>query len=205
MVNSMMRQFFDAQARAASQNTHVAALVKVTAFYPDKMLVDVQPVSKWLDNGQYQSQPPILSVPVAPTRCGGFILRPWYKPGDLGAVLYLDHDMDKALEAGDECEPNTERCHSASDAVFVGGVVPGSAAIGDIPEGLAVAKEDGSIYIVIADGKIKILGDAEWKGNIDITGEVRITGELYVNGIAFTPHTHGQVKAGTDNSGPPNP
>ena len=64
----------------------VAATVQVTAFDPAKMTVNVQPLSKHLENGKYESQPPILKVPVALTHCGGFIFRPWIKEGDIGKI-----------------------------------------------------------------------------------------------------------------------
>ena len=43
----------------------VAATVQVMSFDPAKMTVNVQPLSKHLENGKYESQPPILKVPVA--------------------------------------------------------------------------------------------------------------------------------------------
>lgn len=76
--------------RRLAESICVAAVVSVTAFDPAKMTVDVQPLSKHLQNGKYESQPPILSIPVACTRSGGFIIRPWIKAGDVGVVLYLD-------------------------------------------------------------------------------------------------------------------
>ena len=65
----------------------VAAVVQVLSFDPKKMTVNVQPLSKQLENGKYESQPPILKVPVALTHCGGFIFRPWIKEGDIGTVV----------------------------------------------------------------------------------------------------------------------
>ena len=91
----------------------VAATVKVVAFDPAKMTVDVQPLSKHLQNGKYESQPPILGVPVACTRCGGFITRPWIKAGDTGVVVYLDHDMDSTVTGGKEAKPRRTLFSSA--------------------------------------------------------------------------------------------
>lgn len=96
----------------------VAATVKVVAFDPAKMTVDVQPLSKHLQNGKYESQPPILGVPVACTRCGGFITRPWIKVGDTGVVVYLDHDMDSTVTGGKEAKPLTERNHGHDRRYF---------------------------------------------------------------------------------------
>ena len=38
----------------------VSAVVQVTSFDPAKMTVNVQPLSKGLQNGNYESSPPIL-------------------------------------------------------------------------------------------------------------------------------------------------
>ena len=98
--------------RRLAESICVAAVVSVTAFDPAKMTVDVQPLSKHLQNGKYESQPPILSIPVACTRSGGFIIRPWIKAGDVGVVLYLDHDMDSTVSGAKEAQPLTERNHA---------------------------------------------------------------------------------------------
>lgn len=135
----------------------VAAVVQVLAFDPKKMTVNVQPLSKHLENGKYESQPPILRVPVACTRCGGFIFRPWFKPGDTGVVVYLDHDMDSTVTGGKEAVPLTERNHATSDAVFIGGIVSGEYEADGLPEkSLAIAKDDSSIYAVVTENEVII-------------------------------------------------
>ena len=119
--------------RRLAESICVAAVVSVTAFDPAKMTVDVQPLSKHLQNGKYESQPPILSIPVACTRSGGFIIRPWIKAGDVGVVLYLDHDMDSTVSGAKEAQPLTERNHATTDAVFVGGIVAGGYTVHLLP------------------------------------------------------------------------
>ncbi|MBQ8135222.1 MAG: hypothetical protein IJ711_00240 [Lachnospiraceae bacterium] len=165
----------------------VAAIVSVTAFDPAGMTVNVQPLSKSLSNGKYESQPPILGVPVAVTRCGGFIFRPWYKPGDVGVVVYLDHDIDGALAGGTESVPATRRNHSASDAVFIGGIVSGKFTAKGLPDdAIALAKEDGSVYVAVTESDVKIKGDLEVDGKITATGDV--FAEKTISGAH---HTHG--------------
>lgn len=138
----------------------VAAVVQVIAFDPKKMTVNVQPLSKHLENGNYESQPPILRVPVACTRCGGFIFRPWYKVGDTGVVVYLDHDMDSTVTGGKEAVPLTERNHATSDAVFIGGIVSGEYEADGLPEkSIALAKDDGSIYAAVTEDRVIIKND----------------------------------------------
>ena len=121
----------------------VAATVKVLAFDPAKMTVNVQPLSKHLEHGNYESQPPILRVPVMCMKTGGFIVRPWINAGDVGLVVYLDHV--------------TERNHSTSDAVFIGGIVSGNYSASNLPaNALVLASEGGGSFIEITDGYIRI-------------------------------------------------
>ena len=135
----------------------VAAVVQVLKFDPDKMTVNVQPLSKQLENGKYESQPPILKVPVAVTHSGGFIFRPWYKEGDTGVVVYLAHDMDATVTGGKEAKPLTERNHATTDAIFVGAIVSGDYTVKGLPEeSIALAKDDGKIYVAITGEKVVV-------------------------------------------------
>ena len=179
--------------RRLAESICVAAVVSVTAFDPAKMTVDVQPLSKHLQNGKYESQPPILSIPVACTRSGGFFIRPWIKEGDVGVVLYLDHDMDSAVSGGKETQPLTERNHSTTDAVFVGGIVAGSYTARGLPsESLVLATDDGSIYVAVTKSGVQILGNVHVEGQIvaskDIIAEERVSG---------VHHTHPGDSGGT--------
>lgn len=97
--------------RSASKDVMVAEVVKVISFDPQKLTVSVKPLNKKLNQGVYKTSPQILSVPVAMTYGGGFLVRPWYKMGDIGVVLYCNGDIDKAVSDGAEVEPNTERSH----------------------------------------------------------------------------------------------
>lgn len=153
----------------------VAATVKVTSFNPDKMTVNVQPLSKHLENGKYETQPPILAIPVACTRCGGFIFRPWIEAGDVGVVVYLDHDMDSTVSGGKEAVPLTERNHATTDAVFIGGIVSGSYTAKGLPaESLVLATESGSGYVAIAKSGTVTVNAPEI--NLNATGAVNIKG-----------------------------
>lgn len=171
----------------------VAAVVRVTKFDPAKMTVNVQPMSKHLENGSYESQPPILGIPVVCTRSGGFIFRPWITEGDIGVVVYLDHDLDDVLASGKEIEPSTERNHSTSDAVYIGGIIAGSFSVKGLPEkSLALAKEDGSIYIAIAEDKIMLKGDLSVDGKITAKGDI-----LAENRVSVAHHIHSGCSGGS--------
>lgn len=207
-VNPMRYQ--QQQDKQNKEAVNVAAIVKVTGFDPSKMTVDVQPLSKHLENGAYQSQPPVLGVPVAYTKSGGFVFRPWIKAGDIGLVVYVDHDIDKAVSDGKESEPNTERNHSASDAVFIGGIVPGNAPVGGLPDGAAViGTEDGNTYIAIAPGTITLVGNVEIQGDVHATGNASVGGNETVagdttsGGVSLANHVHGGVASGSETTGKP--
>lgn len=173
--------------RKLAESICVSATVKVLKFDRAKMTVNVQPLSKHLENGNYETPPPILRVPVGATRVGGFIFRPWIKEGDVGVVVYLDHDMDATVTGGREAKPLTERNHSTSDAVFIGGIVSGDYTVRGLPDDAhVIAKEDGTVYIAVAKDKVTIKNGettADFTaGSIDMkTATVNITADGSVN------------------------
>lgn len=193
MANVRPYNYQQIHDRRLAESICVAAVVSVKAFDPVKMTVDVQPLSKHLENGKYESQPPILSIPVACTRSGGFIIRPWIKEGDVGVVVYLDHDMDSTVSGGKEAQPLTERNHATTDAIFIGGIVAGDYTVQGLPsESLVLATDDGSIYVAVTKSGVQILGDVHVEGQItaskDIIAEERISGAH---------HTHTGCSGGT--------
>ncbi len=173
------------------------------------MTVNVQPLSKHLENGRYETQPPILQVPIAVTRTGGFIFRPWIKVGDIGLVVYLDHDMDSTVTGGKEAKPLTERNHSTSDAVFIGGIVSGDYSAQGVPdEAHVIAKEDGTIYVAVTDEMVSVRNNDTTADfgvesidikttTVNITADVHVTGEITAtkdilakSSISGAHHTH---------------
>lgn len=194
----------------------VAATVSVLKFDKARMTVNVQPLSKQLENGKYETPPPILQIPVAVTRTGGFILRPWIKEGDVGVVVYLDHDMDATVTGGREAKPLTERNHATTDAVFIGGIVSGDYTVPGIPDDAhVIAREDGTIYVAVTKEKVEIKNEgttAEFKSDsidmktttVNITADVRVTGEITAtkdiiaeNRVSGAHHTHTGCSGGS--------
>lgn len=197
--------------RKLAESICVAATVGVLKFDKAKMTVNVQPLSKQLENGKYETPPPILQIPVAVTCAGGFILRPWIKEGDVGVVVYLDHDMDATVTAGREAQPLTERNHATTDAVFIGGIVSGDYTVpGSIPdEAHVIAKEDGTIYVAVTKDQVKIKNEdttADFNADsidmktttvnitaptVNIDGKVIVTGDVISeNRVSGAHHTH---------------
>lgn len=194
-MSRMSQSVENQEKKEQAESVHVSALCRVDSFDPARMTVNLQPLSKALDGGVYRTQPPILNVPVALVRGGGLVFRPWYQAGDVGVVVYLDHDIDRIAEAGQECQPNTERNHGSEDAVFIGAFAPASNPVTGLPESsLVMGTEGGSVYIAISAGGIAIKGDITLEGNMTATGDVKASGK------SLATHTHTGVHGET--SGP---
>ena len=181
----------DQERREQAANVRVGALCRVEKFDPAAMRVDVQPLSKALDAGVYRTQPQILSVPVALVRGGGFVLRPCYKAGDVGVLLYIDHAIDRIAASGEESEPNTERNHSDEDAVFIGAFVPSSNPLSGLPDNcLVMATEGGGIYVAVKQDKVEI------KGDVEVQGKVKVRDDVIAKTISLVNHKHTDSRNG---------
>lgn len=89
-------------------------------------------------------------------------------------------------EAGQECQPNTERNHAEEDAIFIGAFVPASKPVTGLPESaLVLGTDTGSVYIAVTAGGIQIKGD------------VTVDGKLAAGGVEMTTHTHPGDSGGT--------
>ena len=177
----------DLRAAESEKNragVRVSMPVKVLAFYPDKMTVDVQPLVKESIDGQYASAAPLMGLRVACLCAGEFTIRPWYKRGDVGWVIVSDFDADAVLQTGAEAEPNTARNHAPEDGLFVGGVGPDGKAPTGLPGNAVVVAAGGTYIAVSADG-------------VKINGNVTVTGTLSAGGIEMTTHTHPGDSGGT--------
>lgn len=133
----------------------------------------------------------ILSVPVALVRGGGFVLRPCYKSGDVGVLLYIDHDIDRIAASGEESEPNTERNHSDEDAVFIGAFVPSSNPLSGLPDNcLVMATEGGGIYVAVKQDKVEI------KGDVEVQGKVKVRDDVIAKTVSLVSHKHTDSRNG---------
>ena len=196
-MNSKRYQYEQAQQRERSERMKVGQLVKVLSFDEAKGTVDVQPLNKKNTDGTYHVQPPILGVPISGARGGGISMSQQYKAGDTGYIAYVDGDIDSTLAAGQETQPNTERVHSATDAVFIGGVPMGSGPASALPSGAygfgtaevyviihegKIKLRCGAIYVIVQPDKVLVQGDIEIDGNAMISGNLDVDGNLSVGG-----------------------
>ena len=163
---------FDLQAAQSEKDreaVRVSMPVRVLCFYPDSMTVDVQPLVKEVIDGQYASAAPIMGLRVACLCTGDYVIRPWYKRGDVGWIIVADFDSDAVMQTGSEAEPNTRRNHAPEDSLFLGGVCP----VGKAPQGLpadALVLAAGKVYLAVSSDGIAI------KGNVSIQGDLTTSG-----------------------------
>ena len=157
-MNRTQFSYENQDKKATMESVRVGGFCRVEKFDPAKMTVDVQPLSKALDGGIYRTPPPVLGVPVALIRGGGFVHRPWYVAGDVGVLVYMDHDIDRIMDSGQECQPNTERNHSDEDAVFVGAISSrrNNTLKGLPEEAIVMATDGGDIQVAITKDKATI-------------------------------------------------
>ncbi len=164
--------------RELQSDVHVGALCRVESFDPDRLTVDLQPLSRALSGGVYRTPPPLLRVPVALIRGSGLVIRPCYSAGDVGVVIFMDHDIDRIAEAGQESQPNTERNHSQEDAIFIGAFAPASKPVQGFPKDAMVLGAEGGAYIAIS------------KSGITVNGSLTVTGDVTAGGVSLSGHTH---------------
>lgn len=157
-----------------SQTLRVAELAKVVKYDPAKLTVDLQPLATARLGAAAEASPsPMrMSVPVLCMGSSNCCVRPWYKPGDIGLIVYCDADITAAL-SGDTgaADAGSQRSHAAEDGVFVGGVLPSGQSLKGLPKDSLVLAA-GSSYVAVSS-----------KG-------VNIAGALTINGRAYAEHTH---------------
>lgn len=162
--------------RKAAEQIHVADLVEVLSFYPEDMTVDVKPLVMGIKEESFISRPPIMKVPVATISGNGIRIRPCYREGDIGCIVYLDYDTDNAFVSGKETKPLTIGCHTGKDGVFIGGVMCGETMPENFPAGsLVIGTEEN--YITFENNKIQIHGKVEIEGELKVNGKAVMTKE----------------------------
>lgn len=184
-----------AQSEKDRAAVRVSMPVKVLAFYPKSMTVDVQPLVKESIDGEYASAAPLMGLRAACLCAGDYVIRPWYKRGDIGWIIVSDFDADAALQTGQEAEPNTERNHAPEDSLFIGGVCPAGQAPSGLPDDALVLAAGGT-YLSISSSGISIQGDVQITGTLSapgfsvVRGGIDITGAAVLHGSLDVPDGH---------------
>lgn len=203
---------------------------RVVSFDPVMQTAVVEAmVHQVLSDGGAAALPPLLDVPVAFPRAGGFVITFPVKPGDEGLVSLSDRCIDGWWQSGKAGPPLTYRMHDLSDAFFAPGICSLPNVVPDFKmDALVVRSLAGDAYVKLGeDRRIEIDGlelrvncPAVFKelvtyqngiaGNGGGNGN-RLQGGLQMEGGEVTHdgkniggnHRHGGVKQGGDNSGGP--
>lgn len=183
----------------AQHKTRVSIPAVVKAYRPEACEVDVVPcvaeVMPTADGVERFDAPVVPSVPVAWPRAGGYFVRMPIAVGDTVLLLVADRALDEWRERGGEnVATQHERTHHIADAVALPmGIAPDNALPPNpAPSGLTLGAEDGSVRIVIQDGRVEITADGATPQAVALAPPLEELWErmrVLVN-AAFAAHTH---------------
>lgn len=195
----------DRQIQQDRLNLHTALPAKVISFDPAKQTVTLAvQIKMQLSDGGGADIPPLVDVPVSFPRGGGFAVTFPLKAGDEGIAIFSERCLDGWWQSGGASLPLDFRLHDLSDAMFIPGICSVPRAINSFfTDGLSMQTLDGSTYIRITNGRIKIKGNIEHAGNTHQTGEHHSTGEIRSDtdvkaaGVSGKSHKHTGDSGGT--------
>ena len=136
--------------------------------------------------------------------------------GDIGLIAICDRDITAVKATKDAALPGSNRTHSYSDAIYLGGVLNAepSQYVKFTNDGIdivspLVVQVNGNTVVVNADEKISLnapiieangqltQGSGSYAGNATFGGTLTATGEITGNGIHLSTHKHGGVESGS--------
>lgn len=142
--------------------------------------------------------------------------------GDIGLIAICDRDITAVKATKDAALPGSNRTHSYSDAIYLGGVLNAepSQYVKFANDGIdivspLVVQVNGNTVVVNADEKISLnapiieangqltQGSGSFAGNATFGGTLTATGEITGNGIHLSTHKHGGVQTGSGSTGTP--
>lgn len=135
--------------------------------------------------------------------------------GDIGLIAMCDRDITAVKKTKQAALPGSNRTHSYSDAIYLGGVLNGkpSQYVKFANDGIdivspLVVQVNGNTVVVNADDKISLnapiieangqltQGSGSYAGDATFGGTITATGEVTGNGIHLSTHKHGGVESG---------
>lgn len=144
--------------------------------------------------------------------------------GDIGLIAICDRDITAVKATKDAALPGSNRTHSYSDAIYLGGVLNAepSQYVKFSNDGIdivspLVVQVNGNTVVVNADEKISLnapiieangqltQGSGSYAGDAMFGGTITATGEITGSGIKLSTHNHSGVERGSSNTGSPNP
>lgn len=159
------------QAENQRQDIHTALPAKVVSCNGHSVTIELM-ITQLVKDGQSIALPPLVDVPVGFYRGGGFCVTVPIQAGDEGLAIFAERCIDGWYVSGKQSLPLDARFHDLSDAFFL---PQGSSQPNKIPDystdALSMQTDDGSTFIRLQKGKIKIKGHIEHEGNSEQTGQ----------------------------------
>lgn len=200
--------------KAADIHTSIPAIIQsvdyanqVVSAIPAIQIKIVDPNTKLV---RYINRPLITNIPMALSWSEGLGLGTTmpYKAGDKCTLFFAERALDNFLITGEISPPAdgptpdtcTIRCFDETDAMCFPGIITKAKIPNYSPDAVEIRNADksslfslsntsltmkqGGVSIVLANGKINMVGDIEHTGNQTTSGDV------VAGGISLTGHTH---------------
>lgn len=201
--NATAETAVEAQIQHAQKQIHTALPAKVVDFNPQHQTVTLAvQITQLLVEGGAVLIPPLVDVPVAFPRGGGFAVTFPLNAGDEGIAIFSERCIDGWWQSGRSSEPMDYRQHDLSDAMFIPSICSVPNVIGDFyTGGLSMQTLDGSTFIRITNGTIHIKGNIEHSGDTNQEGSTTVsktvkakdvigTNDVTAGGISGKTHKH---------------
>ncbi|WP_313327808.1 Gp138 family membrane-puncturing spike protein [Enterobacter oligotrophicus] len=205
----LMRQFLMGKAFIT-----LALVIKVSE---SGEVVSVKPmVEGFTGSGNLIPNSVIHGVPVWRLQRGASAVIMPPVEGDIGLIAICDRDITAVKATKDAALPGSNRTHSYSDAIYLGGVLNAepSQYVKFANDGIdivspLVVQVNGNTVVVNADEKISLnapvieangqltQGSGSYAGNATFGGSITATGEVTGKGIPLSTHRHGGVESGS--------
>ncbi len=197
----------------------------VTAVNDSGEVVSVKPMVDGFTGGGDRIPSGVISgVPVWRLQRGASAVIMPPVVGDIGLIAICDRDITAVKATKDSALPGSNRTHSYSDAIYLGGVLNAepSQYVKFSNDGIdivspLVVQVNGNTVVVNADEKISLnapiieangqltQGSGSYAGDAMFGGTITATGEITGSGIKLSTHNHSGVERGSSNTGSPNP
>ena len=140
---------------------HTALPGKIVRYDSSAQKADVQPLIKdrYTDEAgalQVRTLPVIPAVPVQFPGAGGYRITFPVAEGDTGLLLFAESSLDKWLVSGGTVDPEDDRRHDLTDAVFLPGLRDFGHALVSAPTDRATFGKDDGLQIHISANGINI-------------------------------------------------
>lgn len=198
-------------------------LAVVTSVNEAGEIVSVKPmVEGFTGGGELIQNSVIHGVPVWRLQRGASAVIMPPIVGDIGMIAICDRDITAVKKTKQAALPGSNRTHSYSDAIYLGGVLNAepSQYVKFANDGIdivspLVVQINGNTVVVNAEDKISLnspiieangqltQGTGSFAGNATFGGTITATGEITGNGIHLSTHKHSGVDRGSSDTDTP--